>query len=79
MIVQSSISVVAPAATPKDVVDKLYAATKKMMADPEVQKALLSQGLEPVTDSTPDTAQAFLEDDLNRLAPLIKKLGWKQK
>jgi tripartite-type tricarboxylate transporter receptor subunit TctC len=78
MIIQSSISVLAPSAAPKAVIDTLYAATKKMMADPETQKALRSQGLEPVTNSTPATAQTFLENDLNRLAPLIKKLGWKK-
>lgn len=40
-----------------------------------MQKELVAQGLEPVTDSSPDKAHAYLLHEIGRWTPLIKSLG----
>jgi hypothetical protein len=49
------------------------------MSDPAMQQALIRQGLEPITDSNPDKATKYVNDELARWTPLIETLGLKQK
>jgi tripartite-type tricarboxylate transporter receptor subunit TctC len=67
----------APAATPKEIVDRLGQASVTAMANPDFQKALVDAGLEPVLDSTPDKARRFVQDEHARLIPVIKATGMK--
>jgi tripartite-type tricarboxylate transporter receptor subunit TctC len=68
----------APKATPDAIVDRIAAATRTVMADPALQEAYRSQGLEPDIDSSPDKFQQLVEDELGRLAPVIKSIGLKR-
>ena len=43
----------APAGTPKPIIDQVYQATQKLMQDPAMQKALTDQGLEPIVGFEP--------------------------
>lgn len=65
----------APQATPDVIVNRISAATRTAMADPALQETYRSQGMEPDADSSPDKFQQLVEDELRRLAPIIKSIG----
>ena len=69
--------VLAPVATPKPIIDRLYQATVKVMTDEAFQKDLESLSIEPVTDSDPEKATQFIRDELAKWAPIIKATGTK--
>ena len=48
------------------------------MADPALQENFRAQGMEPDTGSGPRQFQRLVEDELARLAPLIKSIGLKR-
>jgi tripartite-type tricarboxylate transporter receptor subunit TctC len=64
--------ILAPAGTPPDVVAKLNAALVKVVAQPEVRKALAREGAEPVGDS-PEAFGAFIREEKQRLGDVIRK------
>jgi tripartite-type tricarboxylate transporter receptor subunit TctC len=68
----------APIRTPKPIVEQIYSASQKVMTDPAMQEGLKGQGLQPISDSSPDKALAYLQDEIARWTPLITKLGMKQ-
>ena len=68
----------APAGTPKPIVDQIYEATRKLMQDPAMQKALTDQGLEPIVDSSPDKMRAFLKEENERWGPVLATAGLKK-
>lgn len=68
----------APKATPDAVVDRIAAATRSAMADPALQETYRSQGMEPDIDSSPNRFQRLVEEELTRLAPIIKSIGLKR-
>ena len=62
------------AGTPKPIIDRLYQATHKVLSDREFVKFQQARGIEPVTDSTPESATQFVLDQIARLTPLINSL-----
>ena len=64
----------APAKTPKPIVDKLNAEVRRMMAVPNLGDKL--PGIELIS-STPDEAKSFVASEIARWEPVIKKLGLK--
>lgn len=68
----------APRATPDVIVERIATATRTAMADPQLQENYRSQGLEPDADSGPDKFQRLVEDELARLAPIVKSIGIKR-
>lgn len=62
--------------TPADVRKKLSDALIQAVRDPQVAKRLQAQFMDPVGD-TPAEFRAYMDDELNRWAPLIRKLGIK--
>jgi tripartite-type tricarboxylate transporter receptor subunit TctC len=65
----------APAGTPRPIIDQIAAATAAAMADATAQKALIDQGMEPVTDSSPEKTRRFIEEDIARWTPVIRAIG----
>ena len=65
----------APAGTPKPIVDKLNTAINKSLADPAVSSALQKAGIEPTPGSTPETTADFVKAELAKWAPIIKASG----
>jgi tripartite-type tricarboxylate transporter receptor subunit TctC len=65
----------APAKTPKPIVDKLNAEIRHIMAIPSIGDRLPAIEL---TSSTPEEAKNFVRSEIARWAPVIKKLGLKQ-
>jgi tripartite-type tricarboxylate transporter receptor subunit TctC len=65
----------APAGTPKPIVDKLNAAINKSLADPAVTSALEKAGIDATAGSTPETTADFVKAELAKWAPIIKASG----
>lgn len=65
----------APAKTPKPIVNKLNAEIRRMMAIPNIGERLPALEL---ASSTPEEAKSFVESEISRWTPVIKKLGLKQ-
>jgi tripartite-type tricarboxylate transporter receptor subunit TctC len=63
--------VVAPAGTPKEIVDKYNATIKAMLARPETLKTLANIGLDPLS-STPEEFGAFIKSETEKWAHVIK-------
>jgi len=77
MVAQLFMGLFLPARTPRAIVDQVYEATQKTMNDPAMQKALVDQGLEPITNSSPDKVRAFIEEEVARWTPVVKAAGLK--
>ena len=65
-----------PAGTPKAIVGKLNADTRKALADAEVKKRFADLGVEAVS-STPEQFAAFIRDEMAKYAKLIKEANIK--
>ena len=65
----------APAGTPKPIVDKLNTAINKSLADPAVTSALEKAGIDPTPGSTPEATSEFVRAELAKWAPIIKASG----
>ena len=68
-------ALVAPAGTPQDVIDKLAKATNKAMQDPDLVEALKKAGIEPVTDSNPETLSRYIDAEFKSGAEVAKAAG----
>ena len=66
----------APAGTPKDIIDKLHDETVKALAIPEVRKKFDELGLEPV-GNTPAEFAALIRKETPEWAKVIKDAGIK--
>jgi tripartite-type tricarboxylate transporter receptor subunit TctC len=64
----------APAATPQEVIGKIYADLKVIFADPALQKRLHDRSLEVILDS-PEHFKKTLSEDVERYGVLVRKLG----
>ncbi len=68
--------IVAPAATPRDIVSRLHTTLVKGISDKEVTQRLLGQGMEPVLNS-PEQFAERIKQDLPRWGKLLKAAGIK--
>jgi tripartite-type tricarboxylate transporter receptor subunit TctC len=68
--------IIAPAATPRDIVTRLHATLVKTIGDKEVTQRLLGQGMEPVL-ITPEQFAERIRQDLPRWGKLLKASGIK--
>ena len=64
----------APAATPREIVNTLAAAVVKAAHSPDTRKRLLEQGAEPV-GSTPEEFSAMLKEEVARWAEVVRISG----
>jgi tripartite-type tricarboxylate transporter receptor subunit TctC len=72
----SWVALMAPAGTPKEVVDRIVADVKEVVADPQVRSQLVSQGATPQS-STPAQLQALIDSDKARYGKVIRDKGVK--
>ena len=70
------LGLMAPAGTPKPVVDRLNAEINKIVARPDVRKAWSEQGAEPMA-MTPGEFEKYLNDDIGKWAKVVKISGAK--
>jgi tripartite-type tricarboxylate transporter receptor subunit TctC len=67
-------SLVAPAGTPKEIVDILNKHVRAIIESPDFKKRMLELGGEPKA-STPDELDARLKSDIEMWAAVVKKAG----
>ncbi len=68
--------IIAPAGTPKEIVDRVSAEAKKALADPALKEKLVEQGIVAV-GSTPDEFRAFVTEEIARWRKVITDGGIK--
>ena len=66
--------VLAPAATPRDIIAKLHAGTVRAVQDPLVRQRIVSDGGEPV-GNTPEDFAAIIRADFRKWGDVIRKAG----
>ena len=67
---------VAPAGTPRAIIDRIQVEVAKFVLSPEGRNELALRGLEP-SGSTPEQFAAQIQKDIDRLTSLVKQLGIK--
>src|ERR1700693_2237534 len=66
---------VAPAGTPKPVIDRLHAELRAIVAEPEVRQELVRQGLIPVDTPSSDDLRTFVRDEIAYWDRTLHKIG----
>jgi len=69
--------ILGPAGLPKNVVDTIDQAARKLMADPEMIKFLEDIAAVPATDTSPERTAKFINDEIAKWAPVIRSAGVK--
>jgi tripartite-type tricarboxylate transporter receptor subunit TctC len=64
-----------PAATPKPIVNRLYAELKAVAAMPDIQAMTIRLGAIPVESPAPDDVQKFLAAEIDRWGGVIERAG----
>jgi tripartite-type tricarboxylate transporter receptor subunit TctC len=77
LVVPASLGLLAPAGTPKPIIEQIAQATRTALAERAYQQALIESGFEPTIDSTPEKFRRSLSDDVALWAPVVKVLGLK--
>ncbi len=72
--VSTWIGLVAPAATPRAIVDKIQKDVAKIYADPALIERLLQAGINPVNDTADEFAR-FIASELVRWGKVVKDIG----
>ena len=67
-------AIFAPAGTPKPIIDKLNAAVRKALEDPQVKDSLLARGTE-VAPSTPEELAKYIASETVRWGKVVKQTG----
>jgi tripartite-type tricarboxylate transporter receptor subunit TctC len=65
----------APLGTPPNLIEPISKALNNIMARPAIQERLLQLGIQPITQSTPESARAYVSAEIARWTPVVKKLG----
>jgi len=70
-------SIVAPAGTPKDIVDKIHSRLKRVLDMPDVRSRITAAGIEPVVSDSPEAFAAFVKSQADTRSKIIKAVGMK--
>ncbi len=66
--------VLGPARLPADIINRVYNDTHRVLGSPDIQDALLKQGIRPL-ESSPEQFAADMRNDLQRWAKLVNDAG----
>jgi tripartite-type tricarboxylate transporter receptor subunit TctC len=75
MISEQSIGLLAPAGTPRAIIEQIYKASRSVLAEQSFQRMLIESGFEPDLESNPDAFRRLIETDIARWGPLVKAIG----
>jgi tripartite-type tricarboxylate transporter receptor subunit TctC len=67
--------VVAPAKTPRPIVDRLHAELKTLIASPQMSGAIAKTGMLPLPTPTVEDMQAFVKSEIARWGDVVRKAG----
>jgi tripartite-type tricarboxylate transporter receptor subunit TctC len=65
----------APAGTPKPIIDKLHAGMVKALAMPDVKEAIAKSGSKAVSSPSPEAFGQFIKSEMEKFHPVIKAAG----
>jgi tripartite-type tricarboxylate transporter receptor subunit TctC len=65
----------APAKTPKEIVDRLHAEMKRIMAEPEMKARAAAIGLIPFDTPSIEGIQGYINSEQEKWGALVKRLG----
>jgi tripartite-type tricarboxylate transporter receptor subunit TctC len=68
--------ILAPASTPRAIVDRWHRETVRALKDPEVRQRLVTDGAEPV-GSSPEEFAVYLRSETVKWAKVVKDVGIK--
>jgi len=66
---------VAPAKTPKEIIDKLHAELRGITGDAEVRQEFIRLGLVPVNSPPPEELKRFVQSEIARWGDIVRKAG----
>jgi tripartite-type tricarboxylate transporter receptor subunit TctC len=75
MISEQSIGLLAPAGTPRAIIEQIFQASRSVLAEQSFQRMLIESGFEPDLDSNPQAFRRLIEADIARWAPLVAAIG----
>lgn len=64
-----------PTGTPRAVIDRMFAATVKVMADPDVIKRVNDSGAEVIVSKSPEEFTVFMKEQNERFVQVVKQIG----
>ena len=67
--------IVAPAGTPREIVDRLHAEFKRIVARPEFREQTLKMGLDAIDSLPPDELKRYLDTEIGRWGKLVEEVG----
>jgi len=67
-------AMVAPAGTPKDIINKLNSQLVSVLNNPEIKSQLNSKGFD-VISSSPEQLGVYIKSEVSKWAPIVKKSG----
>ena len=67
--------IVAPAATPREVVNRLHAAVAKALANPEMKKKYAERGIDLVASASPEEFTQYVRAEAEAFVKLVKEAG----
>jgi tripartite-type tricarboxylate transporter receptor subunit TctC len=68
-------ALVAPAGTPKPIVDRLHQEMRRIMGTPEMAKRIVELGLLPAADLSLDEIEAYIKADKAKWGAVVRALG----
>jgi tripartite-type tricarboxylate transporter receptor subunit TctC len=77
LIVPASLGLLAPAGTPRTIIEQIAQATRTVLAEAAYQRMLIETGFEPITDSTPEKFRLSLAADVALWTPVVSALALK--
>jgi len=77
MTVTGSIGLLAPAGTPKEIIEQIAQATRTALGEQAFQQMLIGAGIEPTLDSDPEKFRRSRAADVSLWGPDVKALGLK--
>ena len=66
---------IAPGKIPPDILNRLNAEMRAIVAEPAVQKEFSSRGLIPLASGTPAELQAYVKSEIARWGDVVKRAG----
>ena len=73
--VASWFMLVAPAKTPKPIVDRLHAELRGFVNDPDVRQEYIKMGLVPVDSESPEKLKDFVRVEIARWGDIVRRAG----
>jgi tripartite-type tricarboxylate transporter receptor subunit TctC len=77
LTVTATLGLLAPAGTPRPIIEQIAKATHTALAERDYQQMLIEAGFEPTLDSSPEKFRRSLAADIALWAPVVSALGLK--